>query len=286
MVLLVSGLELYSPPESVERIYQQFPRLRQTAEKLANKPPKCVEPTGVMYVRQKQWGVTYPEDKLDNGDKVICCGTEDVLTCHVIIIRDPYTGVSSIAHFDEFSKQSSFEKMVESFLEKIRERQEGDWEYWEEGAEGDWEYWESDDENYEEESVDPVKKESDAVYELYIVGGYNDDAGKAKKISRRFFKHLHDLKVRLNLVVCCLWEPNTRRYKDGPAQPKISGLCLDVNTGIIESAVFNRTFTDFSDGIRDLLLCFPPLIKNKSTLKQMIARQEDRGYGKAQVLCV
>lgn len=46
--------------------------------------------------------------------------------------RDPYTGVSSIAHFDEFTKQSSFEKMVESFLEKIRERQEGDWEYWEE----------------------------------------------------------------------------------------------------------------------------------------------------------
>ena len=36
----------------------------------------------------------------------------------------------------------------------------------------------------------------DAVYELYIVGGYADDAGKAKKISHRFFKHLHDLKVR------------------------------------------------------------------------------------------
>ena len=40
MVLLVSGLELYSPPESVEKIYQQFPRLRQKAEQLANKPPK------------------------------------------------------------------------------------------------------------------------------------------------------------------------------------------------------------------------------------------------------
>ena len=36
----------------------------------------------------------------------------------------------------------------------------------------------------------------DGVYELYIVGGYNDDAGKAKKISHRFLKHLHDLKVR------------------------------------------------------------------------------------------
>ena len=33
-----------------------------------------------------------------------------------------------------------------------------------------------------------------------------------------------------------------RRYKDGPAQPKISGLCLDVNSGIIESAVFNRWY--------------------------------------------
>jgi len=54
------------------------------------------------------------------------------LTQNTLFYRDPYTGVSSIAHFDEFTKQSSFEKMVESFLEKIRERQEGDWEYWEE----------------------------------------------------------------------------------------------------------------------------------------------------------
>ncbi len=35
---------------------------------------------------------------------------------------------------------------------------------------------------------------------------------------------------------------------------------------------FIRTFTDFSDGVRDLLLCFPPLIKNKSNLRQDFKR--------------
>jgi hypothetical protein len=28
-----------------------------------------MEAQGVLYVRQKQWAVTYPEDTLDNGDK-------------------------------------------------------------------------------------------------------------------------------------------------------------------------------------------------------------------------
>jgi hypothetical protein len=30
-----------------------------------------MEPTGVLYVRQKQWAVTFPGDRLDNGDKAV-----------------------------------------------------------------------------------------------------------------------------------------------------------------------------------------------------------------------
>ena len=36
----------------------------------------------------------------------------------------------------------------------------------------------------------------DAVYDLYVVGGYKDDAAKAEKLTQRFFKHLHDLQLR------------------------------------------------------------------------------------------
>ena len=37
------------------------------------------------------------------------------------IFRDRGTGVSAIAHFDEFTKRVHFEKMAASFLEKIRQ---------------------------------------------------------------------------------------------------------------------------------------------------------------------
>ena len=40
----------------------------------------------------------------------------------------------------------------------------------------------------------------DVVYDLYLVGGYKDDAGKAQKISQRFFKHLHELTIRLAII--------------------------------------------------------------------------------------
>ncbi len=36
----------------------------------------------------------------------------------------------------------------------------------------------------------------DAVYDLYVVGGYKDDAAKAEKLTQRFFRHLHDLTIR------------------------------------------------------------------------------------------
>ena len=47
---------------------------------------------------------------------------------------------------------------------------------------------------------------------------------------------------------------------------------------------FNRTFTDFEGSIRDVLLIFPPLGKNKSSLRKMIAQQEDRGFAKSDAI--
>ena len=38
----------------------------------------------------------------------------------VYLFRDRGTGVSAIAHFDEFTKRVHFERMATAFLEKIR----------------------------------------------------------------------------------------------------------------------------------------------------------------------
>ena len=68
---------------------------------------------------------------------------------------------------------------------------------------------------------------------------------------------------------------------DGQSQPIISGVHVDIITGKISPVQFNRTFTDFEGGIRDMLICFPPLFKDKSSLRKMIAKQEDRGFAKS-----
>ena len=77
--------------------------------------------------------------------EVVGCGTEDVLTCHVIILREPSLGVTAIAHFDEFSRKWDFEGLMKDFHEKVKLMKETkDWDYCE-GEEGDWE-WEEEEE--------------------------------------------------------------------------------------------------------------------------------------------
>jgi len=285
MVLLVRGRFLQTAPSSPQELYAQFPHLMQGARELAAKPAKRTEPRGVLYVRQKQWGVTHKGDTLEDGQEVLGCGTDDVLTCHVIVLREPELGVAAIGHFDEFSRKKNFDGLVASFLERVRQRKRASaWDYWEDG-EGDWEWEEDGEEQEEEEELDPS-----TVYELHLVGGYADDAGKSKKISQRFFHHLHSLSTRMELVTCCLGEPNTRNGRNGePSQPIISGIHLNLNTGQLVPAEFHRTFTDFQPDIKNVLLIFPPLTfpgqkKKSSSLKQMIVKQEDRGFAKSQFI--
>lgn len=274
MVLLVRNRFLPISPTNLSDFYTQYPHLLEGAKELAEKKPLRLDPSGILYVRQKQWAATYPGDRLEDGQEVDGCGTEDVLTCHVIILREPSLGVTAIAHFDEFSRRWDFEGIMKDFLEKVRKVKESKvWDYWEE-EEGDWE-WEEEEE--EESKEAQVELDPTTVYEVHLVGGYADDAKRGHKLSQRFFKHLHDLPIRLEIKTCCLGSPNTRKV-DGQSQPVISGVHIDIHTGKISSVLFNRTFTDFVPNIRDILMIFPPLIKNKSSLKQMIAKQEDRGF--------
>jgi len=277
MVLLCNNRFLHVSPTNLSDFYTQHPKLLQGAKELAAKKPLRLEPTGILYVRQKQWAATHPGDRLDDGQEVVGCGTEDVLTCHVIIMREPRLGVTAIAHFDEFSRVWDFEGLMNDFLSKVKlmkERKEED--YWDEDDD-DWEWEEDDggDDSEEEVTLDPSE-----VYELHLVGGYADDAKRGHKLSQRFFKHLHDLPIRLEIKTCCLGPSNTKK-SDGQSQPIISGVHVDITTGKISPVLFNRTFTDFVPDIRNVLMIFPPLIKNKSSLKAMITKQEDRGFSTA-----
>merc|ERR1711915_110356 len=92
---------------------------------------------------------------------------------------------------------------MNDFLGKVKSRKEMDeYDYWDED---EWE-WEDYEEAESTHDLDPA-----AVYELHLIGGYADDAKRGRKLSQRFFKHLHDLPIRLEIKTCCLGQPNTRK---------------------------------------------------------------------------
>ena len=153
MVLLVKNRFLPVSPTNLAEFYSQHPHLLAGAEQLAARVPVKVETNGILYVRQKQWAASHPGDSLENGEEVMACATEDLLTCHAVILRDPATAVTAIGHFDEFSRVWDFSGLMEDFLEKVRlMKQRGGWDYCEEDCEEDWEWWEEEEEEEEDDS--------------------------------------------------------------------------------------------------------------------------------------
>ena len=76
-------------------------------------------------------------------------GTEDVLTCHVIVLHHPLTAVTAIAPSDEYIREPRLEKLVQDFLASVRARIFVDESAIEDEEEDDgdyeWEEWEEDE---------------------------------------------------------------------------------------------------------------------------------------------
>ena len=77
-----------SEPLTLAQLYSGFPDLASNGAKFASIPYRSVQGSdGVMYVRQKEDVVTYHGDLFDDGNSVKKLGTQDVLTCHVVVLR-------------------------------------------------------------------------------------------------------------------------------------------------------------------------------------------------------
>ena len=84
----------------LEDIYNKCPWLFEEGKKFALKPCRTFAPENVLYVRQKEDAVTFVGDKLANGKPVQYCGTQDVLTCHVVVLHHPKSkGKFNMSHY-------------------------------------------------------------------------------------------------------------------------------------------------------------------------------------------
>ena len=159
MVLVVGDTELKSSI-TLPELYSSRPELLEKGHKFARIPPRQVDPEGIVYVRQKEDAVTFVGDRFANGNLVKTAGTQDVLTCHVVVLHHPDSGVTAIGHYDEYVRERRLNALVNRFCERVVDRSyiyfddDEDEDY---GDEWEWEEVSEDDSSQDEANQDEGK---------------------------------------------------------------------------------------------------------------------------------
>ncbi|XP_051877116.1 protein N-terminal asparagine amidohydrolase [Pristis pectinata] len=106
MPLLVNDQPV-SLPSSTEEFIKRYPKLKEGAETLKLKPALKVGPKGLLYIQQREFAATTPQD-----DSISILGTEDATTCHMVALRHTGCGATALGHCDGTDTAMSVSKML------------------------------------------------------------------------------------------------------------------------------------------------------------------------------
>ncbi|XP_069761917.1 protein N-terminal asparagine amidohydrolase isoform X2 [Narcine bancroftii] len=77
------------------------------AEALKSKPAVKVDPRDLLYIQQREFAVTLPQD-----GSVSILGTEDATTCHLVVLRHTGSGATALGHCDGSDTAVAVAKML------------------------------------------------------------------------------------------------------------------------------------------------------------------------------
>ncbi|XP_043568063.1 protein N-terminal asparagine amidohydrolase isoform X3 [Chiloscyllium plagiosum] len=92
MPLLVSNRPI-DLPSSTGDFIERYSQLKETAKSLQSKPVRKIDRKGLLYIHQREFAATTPQDGYSMGDllqiqsSVSILGTEDATTCHMVVLR-------------------------------------------------------------------------------------------------------------------------------------------------------------------------------------------------------
>eukprot|EP00094_Tigriopus_californicus_P007975 TCALIF_07677-PA protein Name:"Similar to NTAN1 Protein N-terminal asparagine amidohydrolase (Homo sapiens)" AED:0.20 eAED:0.20 QI:0/0.8/0.66/1/0.4/0.66/6/190/368 len=110
MVLLINGVPIDDAPRDMNNFFHQFPHFKESASALCSMKPQVVGPLSLLYIFQREFGVTYPHD-----NKISILGTDDVTTSHIIVLRHTGSGATGISQIDRV-----FEEGLSTMIQRIQ----------------------------------------------------------------------------------------------------------------------------------------------------------------------
>lgn len=95
MVLVLDGKPQNNSPESIKTLCKDFPMYKTTSNEFLSKGTKQVSSRGLLYVGQREFATSIPQDK-----NVTIIGSDDATTCIIVVVRHSGSGATALAHFD------------------------------------------------------------------------------------------------------------------------------------------------------------------------------------------
>jgi len=209
MVLYVENLLVEKDPDAVEEMFERYPPLKKASLPIVMTPPRVVDHSSkLVYAGQREMIISHPGDPLVN-----IIGTEDATTCHVVVLREPSTGATGIAHFDS-AEQEELETFVKQLKELVLVLKT------------------SSDQKCDNSNKDLL------LFETSILAGYQDEKDTSEELSLSLLSlMIEDETSRFDLSLFCVGSVNTR-VENGLNWPILYGAACDLSSG----KVFNATF--------------------------------------------
>ena len=162
------------------------------------------------------------------ADTIQIVMTDDTTTCITGIIRHCSSGVTSLTHFDRPLDDNLLGESLEAALTRMIRLGNG----------GD------------SKSAEAERDESNATFDLYLIGGYCDEKRISEDLAIYLLKTFNSLASRftINLVCAFTGELNTRSITISTGMigeatipaPVVYGSAINLQTGAVVSALLNR----------------------------------------------
>lgn len=105
---------------STAELFDKYPHLQENGRAFRSKPLVDVDPKCLLYVQQREFAATTPED-----NSVSVLGSDDATTCHLVVLRHTGSGAVCLAHCDGSKTWSEVPLLVKAVMSLSNISKEG-----------------------------------------------------------------------------------------------------------------------------------------------------------------
>ena len=194
MPLIVDGNPVTSRFCSFADFSSKNPYFKDHADEFCKRPIQTIKSTGLLYVMQREYATVSRDDK-----NVIVIGSEDATTCHIVVLRNTATGLTSLGHFDGQDTSNGIKNMIEA--------------------------------------VTSGSAEGSGKIELGLFGGFLDNRGISEKLAISILEIIQNHRESIHLTSACMVGFNDTIEK-GLHKPIVFGVGVAIQDGEIFPATF------------------------------------------------